>query len=62
MAERRITPVHYEVLIKIFELDGFSIGRKKGDHIIHNNDKTRSKETSCDKDEPEAGSCYSYPH
>jgi predicted RNA binding protein YcfA (HicA-like mRNA interferase family) len=34
MAERKITPVHYEVLIKIFELDGFNISRKKGDHII----------------------------
>jgi len=34
MSESKITPVHYEVLIKIFELDGFIIGRKKGDHII----------------------------
>jgi len=34
MAERKITPIHYEVLIKIFELDGFIISRKKGDHII----------------------------
>lgn len=34
MSKRKITPVHYETLIKIFELDGFVIRRKKGDHII----------------------------
>lgn len=34
MPERKITPVHYETLIKIFELDGFVVERKKGDHII----------------------------
>ncbi len=34
MQERKITPIHYEILIKIFELDGFVIQRKKGDHII----------------------------
>jgi len=34
MPERKITPVHYEILIKIFELDGFVVQRKKGDHII----------------------------
>jgi predicted RNA binding protein YcfA (HicA-like mRNA interferase family) len=34
MHEKKITPVHYESLIKIFELDGFSKKRKKGDHII----------------------------
>jgi len=34
MRESKITPVHYEVLIKIFELDGFAVQRKKGDHII----------------------------
>ncbi len=34
MPERKITPTHYKVLIKIFELDGFVIQRKKGDHII----------------------------
>ena len=34
MRERKITPVHYEVLIKIFELDGFTVQRKRGDHII----------------------------
>jgi len=34
MSEQKITPTHYETLIKIFELDGFIIKRKKGDHII----------------------------
>ena len=31
---KKITPVHYETLVKIFELDGFLIKRKKGDHLI----------------------------
>ena len=34
MSEKKITPIHYEILIKIFELDGFVIRRKKGDHVI----------------------------
>lgn len=34
MPERKIIPLHYETLIKIFELDGFAVKRKKGDHII----------------------------
>lgn len=34
MGERKIVPLHYETLIRIFELDGFIIKRKKGDHII----------------------------
>jgi len=34
MHERKITPIRYEILVKIFELDGFVIQRKKGDHII----------------------------
>jgi hypothetical protein len=25
MSEKKITPIHYEILIKIFELDGFVI-------------------------------------
>jgi len=29
----KLTPVHYEKLIKLFELDGFQIARKRGDHI-----------------------------
>ncbi|MDL1971618.1 MAG: type II toxin-antitoxin system HicA family toxin [Candidatus Desulfofervidaceae bacterium] len=34
MPSKKITPIHYKTLIKIFELDGFVIKRKKGDHII----------------------------
>jgi len=34
MSGRKITPLHYETLIKIFELDGFVVKRRKGDHII----------------------------
>ncbi|MCI0691347.1 type II toxin-antitoxin system HicA family toxin [candidate division KSB1 bacterium] len=30
----KLTPVHYEKLIKVFELDGFRIARKRGDHIM----------------------------
>jgi len=31
---RKLVPIHYETLIKLFELDGFRVKRKKGDHII----------------------------
>ncbi|OFV68330.1 MAG: YcfA-like protein [Candidatus Syntrophoarchaeum caldarius] len=31
---RKITPISYTLLLKIFEADGFSIVRIKGDHII----------------------------
>ena len=34
MSEKKITPLHYETLIRIFEVDGFAIKRRKGDHII----------------------------
>ena len=34
MHGHKITPLHYETLIKLFELDGFAIKRKKGDYII----------------------------
>lgn len=34
MSGRKISPVHYSTLIKIFELDGFIVKRKKGDHIV----------------------------
>jgi len=30
----KITLVHYRTLIKIFELDGFTVQRQKGDHIV----------------------------
>jgi predicted RNA binding protein YcfA (HicA-like mRNA interferase family) len=32
--EKKIVPIHYGKLIKIFELEGFTIQRKKGDHVI----------------------------
>ncbi len=31
---RRITPIHYRELIKIFELDDWVVDRQKGSHII----------------------------
>jgi len=34
MFQRRITPVRYSTLIKVFKLDGFEIKRRRGDHII----------------------------
>ena len=30
----RITPVHYRTLVKIFELDGFTVQRTRSDHIV----------------------------
>lgn len=30
----KITPLDYRTLIKVFELDGFTVTRQKGDHII----------------------------
>lgn len=30
----RITPVHFRTLVKIFELDGFTVQRQRGDHIV----------------------------
>ena len=34
MPEHKIVPIHYETLIRLFELDGFAVKRKKGDHIV----------------------------
>ncbi|MBI1988050.1 MAG: type II toxin-antitoxin system HicA family toxin [Nitrospinae bacterium] len=34
MYERKIIPIHYEILVNIFELDGFVVQRMRGDHII----------------------------
>lgn len=34
MGNKKIVTIHYSLLIKIFERDGFAIRRKKGDHII----------------------------
>lgn len=30
----KITPIHYQTLIEVFEMDGFTVKRQKGDHII----------------------------
>jgi predicted RNA binding protein YcfA (HicA-like mRNA interferase family) len=34
MSPKKVTPIHFQVLIRIFELEGFVVKRKKGDHII----------------------------
>ena len=34
MTARRITPVPYQRLVKVFELEGFAVSRQKGDHLI----------------------------
>jgi predicted RNA binding protein YcfA (HicA-like mRNA interferase family) len=34
MTERKITPIPYRKLVKIFELEGFVVKRQKGDHLI----------------------------
>lgn len=34
MTLQRITPVHFQTLIRVFELEGFVVKRQKGDHII----------------------------
>jgi len=33
MIEKKIVPIHYKNLIKIFEMEGFRVSRQKGDHI-----------------------------
>jgi len=34
MSTRRITPIYYRRLVTVFELDGFTVKRQKGDHLI----------------------------
>ena len=34
MSDQKIVPIHYSLLIRVFEQDGFSIRRRKGDHVI----------------------------
>jgi predicted RNA binding protein YcfA (HicA-like mRNA interferase family) len=34
MTERKITPIPYRKLVKVFELEGFVVKRQKGDHLI----------------------------
>jgi predicted RNA binding protein YcfA (HicA-like mRNA interferase family) len=33
MPDKKINPVHYKTLIKLFELDGFTVKRTRGDHF-----------------------------
>lgn len=34
MSGRRITPVHYTLLVRVFDYDGWKITRQKGDHLV----------------------------
>jgi predicted RNA binding protein YcfA (HicA-like mRNA interferase family) len=34
MDSQKITPIPYLKLVKVFELDGFTVVRQKGDHLI----------------------------
>ncbi len=34
MSAQRITPIHYRRLVKVFESDGFTLKRQKGDHLV----------------------------
>lgn len=31
----RITPVHWRILAHVFELNGWSLSRTKGDHLVY---------------------------
>jgi len=31
---RKITPISYQTLVKVFEAEGFMLKRQKGDHLI----------------------------
>ncbi|MGH7256515.1 MAG: type II toxin-antitoxin system HicA family toxin [Nitrospirales bacterium] len=34
MTDRKLVPIHYTTLVRIFEHDGFRIVRQKGDHLV----------------------------
>jgi predicted RNA binding protein YcfA (HicA-like mRNA interferase family) len=34
VSSRKITPISYQVLVKVFEAEGFTISRYRGDHLI----------------------------
>ena len=34
MPEKKITPIDHRILVRIFELDGFTVRGKRGDHIV----------------------------
>jgi predicted RNA binding protein YcfA (HicA-like mRNA interferase family) len=31
---RKITPIPYQMLVRVFELEGFTVKRQRGDHLI----------------------------
>lgn len=34
MTDRKIAPIPYDRFVKVFELEGFTVQRQKGDHLI----------------------------
>lgn len=34
MSTQKITPLHHQTLVKVFEMEGFQVRRQKGDHLI----------------------------
>ena len=34
MANRKITPISYQTLVKVFESEGFTVSQQRGDHLI----------------------------
>lgn len=34
MANRKLAPISHRKLVKVFELEGFTVKRQKGDHFI----------------------------
>jgi predicted RNA binding protein YcfA (HicA-like mRNA interferase family) len=34
VSSRKITPVPYQTLVKVFEAEGFTVSRHRGDHLI----------------------------
>lgn len=34
MATRKIVPIDYRKLVRVFEMEGFRVVRQKGDHLI----------------------------
>jgi predicted RNA binding protein YcfA (HicA-like mRNA interferase family) len=34
LASRKITPISYQTWVKVFEAEGFTVSRHRGDHLI----------------------------
>jgi predicted RNA binding protein YcfA (HicA-like mRNA interferase family) len=34
VSSRKITPVSYQILVRVFEAEGFTVSRHRGDHLI----------------------------